>query len=203
MSEPAATAPARRKRPWVRALVDYAGLIGLLVGYFVERDLVRATWWLVGGSALGLAVGFVVERRIAPLPLLSGLAALVFGGLTLFFHDKRFLQLKPTLINLAFAAALFGGLLLKKNPLKALLGEALKLTDAGWRTLSFRYALFFCAMAALNEVVRRTQSEGVWTVFRAAGLPGLAVLFSLTQVPLMLKEGRAAEAAALAAETQD
>lgn len=192
----------RRSSPLMRAVVDYSGLIGLLIGYLVTRDLVRATWWLVGGSALGLAAGLIVDRRIAPLPLIGGLAALVFGGLTLVFHDKRFVQIKPTVINGLFAAGLFGGLVLKRNPLKALLGDALKLSDGGWRTLTLRYGLFFAGMAVLNEIVRRTASEAVWTYFRVGGLPGCAVLFSLTQLPMMLREGKAAEVAARAAETQ-
>ena len=192
----------------IRSLVDYGGPAAFVIAFFFRlrfvatagpigwalamgghgpRDLTGATWWLVGGSALALLAGWVLERRIAPMPLIAGGFALVFGGLTLFFHDPRFVKIKPTATNLCFAVALLGGLALGKNPLKALLGESLPLPDEAWRKLTLRYALFFLSMAGLNEWVWRTQSDEHWVLFRMPGLWILAVLFSFTQVPLMMK----------------
>lgn len=200
MADPTSRKPSS---PVVRAVVDYAGLAAFMAGYLVSRDFLVATGALVAASAAALLAGFVLERRVALLPLLSGGAALVFGGLTLIFHDKTFVQIKPTIINLALAAGLLVGLALRKNPLKALIGEQIKLTDAGWRRVTLRYAAFFVAMAGLNEGVRRGAGEGTWIVFRSLGLPALAVVFSLLQIPLMLKEGKVLEAAARALETQE
>jgi intracellular septation protein len=181
--------------------VDYGGLALFLVGYIVHhRDLVLATWWLVGGSAIGLIIGLVVEKRLATMPLLAGGAALVCGGLTLAFHDPRFLKVKPTIINLAFAVFLLGGTLMKRNPLKHLIGEALHMTDEGWRKLTLRYGLYFLFVAMLNEVVWRTQTDTTWTFFRFPGLQILALLFSFSQVPLIMKSAQQAEAEASADE---
>jgi intracellular septation protein len=198
-----AQAEPRKSSPVVRGAVDYAGPLGFLIAYFVTKDLVQATWVLVAVSALALAVGFAIERRIAPLPLMAGGAALVFGLLTVVFNDPTFVKIKPTVVNFVLGSALFIGLAMKKNPLKALMGDALKMTDEGWRKLSQRYGLFFWAMAVLNEVVRNTQSDAVWVVFRMPGLPLLAAVFAVTQVPAMLKDAKALEAALRAAETQD
>lgn len=181
------------QRKWVRGAVDYGGLALFLVGYLIHRDLIKATWWLVAGSAIGLIVGFVAEKRLATMPLLAGGAALVFGGLTLIFHDTRFLKVKPTIINLAFAVFLLGGTLLKRNPLKHLIGEALHMTDEGWRKLTTRYGLYFLFVAMLNEAVWRTQSDATWTFFRFPGLQILALLFSFSQVPLIMKSAEQAE----------
>lgn len=177
----------------VRAIVDYGGLLAFLIGYFVSRDIVQATWWLVGGSGIALAVGLIFERRLAPFPLIAGGAALVFGGLTLIFHDARFVKMKPSVMNAAFAIALLGGLALKKNPLKALLGSSINMPDDGWRKLTFRYGLFFAAVAGLNEAVWRTQPDDIWVVFRFPGLMILTVLFSFSQVPLMMKYAKTSE----------
>ena len=191
--------PAARK--WVRGVVDYGGLVAFLIGFFLNRGggmtsqeaLVQATWWLVGGSALGLVVGLAFEKRIAPFPLIAGGAALVFGGLTLFFHDVRFVKLKPTVMNSLFGVALLGGLILRKNPLKLLLGDAVKMPDEGWRKLTLNYGLFFLALAGLNEIVWRTQPDDIWVVFRFPGLLILSVLFSFAQVPLMMKYAKTDE----------
>ena len=191
--------PSARK--WVRGVVDYGGLVAFLIGFFLNRGggmtsqeaLVQATWWLVGGSLLGLVVGFVFEKRIAPFPLIAGGAALVFGGLTLFFHDVRFVKLKPTVMNSLFGVALLGGLILRKNPLKLLLGDAVKMPDEGWRKLTLNYGLFFLALAGLNEIVWRTQPDDIWVVFRFPGLLILTVLFGFAQVPLMMKYAKTDE----------
>jgi intracellular septation protein len=196
---PGAPSPA-----WLRAVVDYAGPVAFLIGFFAGgRNLLHATWWLVGGSAFALLLNLAVTRKIAPMPLIWGGAALLFGSLTLVFHDTVFVKMKTTFVDVALAAALLIGLKLNKNPLKMMMGEALKLTEAGWRKLAVRYALFFLCMAVLNEIVWRTQPDDVWVLFRMPGLVILALVFSLTQLPLMMREMKAAEAAARLTELQE
>lgn len=186
---------------WVRGLVDYGGLVVwlaaflayLIAGTAAKDALLQATWFLVGGSIVALLVGLIFERRIAPLPLISALLGIVAGGLTLVFHDVRFLKMKPTVVNFIFAAALLGGLAVRKNPLRSLMGEAIKMSEEGWRKLALNYGLFFLAMAALNEVVWRTQSDTFWVFFKFPGLLILSVLFSFAQAPLMMKYAKTDE----------
>ncbi len=184
-----------RNETLVRLGVDFGAPGAFLISYMITRDMLAATWWLVGGSALALLLGWVLEKRVAPLPLVAGGAAIVFGLLTLFFEDKRWIQMKPTFINLAFAAFLLGGVLLRKSPLKLILGEVMKMPDPVWRTLAIRYGVFFLCVAVLNEVVRQTQSEAAWVWFRMPGLQLLALVFSATQFPTMLRGAKAMESA--------
>ena len=201
--EPDAKASGRVVAPWMRSAVDYLGPAAFLIGYLVHKDILSATWWLVGGSVVGLVVAYVLERRVAILPAVWGGAALLFGVMTVVLHDPRIIKVKPTVINFALGMAMIGGLWLKRNPLKALIGDALKLSEEGWRRLTLRYGIFFFAMSALNEVVWRTQPEAVWVAFRWPGLLILAMLFALTQVPTMLKEAKAAEAGAALTELEE
>jgi intracellular septation protein len=174
--------------------VDFGAPAAFLAAYLATRDIMIATWALTLGSAVALAAGWIFERRVAPLPLVAGLAAIVFGGLTLFFHDERWVKAKPTALNLAFAVFLLGGVMLKRSPLKLVLGEVMRLPDAMWRTLAVRYGVYFLLVAILNEVVWRTQTTEVWAWFRFPGLQLLALAFSATQFPLMLKGARMIEA---------
>jgi len=96
-------------------------------------------------------------------------------------------------MNSLFGVVLLGGLILRKNPLKMLLGDAVKMPEEGWRKLTLNYGLFFLALAAVNEVVWRTQPDDIWVVFRFPGLLILSVLFSFAQVPLMMKYAKTDE----------
>jgi intracellular septation protein len=111
--------PLREKpSPWVRLGVDFGAPGAFLIAYFVSRDILTATWALVAGSAVALALGWVIEKRVAPLPLVAGFAAIVFGGLTLFFHDDFWVKVKPTALNLCFSGFLLGGVLTRRSPLR-------------------------------------------------------------------------------------
>ena len=190
------SAEGKKPSPWVRMGVDFGAPGAFLIAYFISRDLLTATWALVAGSAVALALGWLFERRVAPLPLVAGLAAIVFGGLTLIFQDETWVKIKPTALNLCFAAFLLGGLALKRSPLKVILGEVIRLPNDLWRKLTLRYGVFFLFVAVLNEVVWRTQPDAVWVVFRMPGLQLLALAFSATQFPLMMKGAKQMEAEA-------
>ena len=184
----------RPSSPWVRLGVDFGAPAAFLVAYLITDDIIRATFALVIGSALALAGGLIFERRVAPLPLVAGFAAIVFGGLTLLLHDDFWVKVKPTALNVAFAVFLLGGLALKRSPLKAILGEVVRLPEPMWKTLALRYGVYFLLVAGLNEVVWRTQTDEVWAMFRFPGLQLLALAFSATQFPLMMKGARMMEA---------
>ena len=207
MSAPTAETPAAKqtgaKPPWVRAMVDYAGPALFALTYVLRHDLLTATGALVAGSVAGLIVGFALERRVAVSPLIWGGAAIVFGVMTLVFHDPRILKMKTTFIDAALGLFLLSGFALGKSPIKLLMGQALTLSDRAWRGLTLRFGLFFLAMAALNELVWRTQPDAVWVAFRFPGLIILSLLFSATQVPGMLKDASALEAAVRLSEPQE
>ncbi len=179
-------------KTWLRVIVDYGALIAFAVAYFIaarhgdKEALITATPILMIGSVIAIAAGYLIEKRVAPMPLTYGAFALVFGGLTLIFHDKSFLKMKPTFAYAAFAIALGAGLLLKRNPLRALLGSSIVMPDAAWKTLTIRYALFFVASAILNEIVWRTQSDGMWVKYKLAYFV-VVLIFSFAQAPFLMK----------------
>lgn len=202
MSDTPNPAPARSTRAWIRTGIDYAAPAVSLIAYLVSHDFLVATWWLVGFSALAILVSFVLERRLAPLPIIYGAMALVFGALTLIFHDKVFIKMKPTFVDVTLGSGLLIGLLIGKSPIRLIVGDSLTLTDAGWRALTLRFGLFFLALAVLNEAIWRTQSDQVWLLFRFPGALIVSLLFAFSQLPLMLKDAKSAEAAARAVDTQ-
>ena len=112
----------------------------------------------------------------------------VFGGLTLYFDDKIFFYMKPTIVNILFAGILFiGNFFLRKNLLKSLLETSIKLEDQGWEILNQRWTLFFIFLAILNELVWRTQSEDFWVKFKVFGIIPITLIFTMFQINLINK----------------
>lgn len=172
---------------WVRLAVDYTGLAAFLITIAVTGSAIAASWAVVGGSLAALAAGFLFERRLAPIPLVTAIFGVIFGGATLIFHDERIIKMKLTILDAGFGIFLLTGALRGKNPLKALMGDAFHLPDPVVRTLTLRYALFFLALAAANEVIWRTQSTRVWGLYKFPGAMILIFLFAMSQTPLMMK----------------
>jgi intracellular septation protein len=138
-------------------------------------------------AALGVAM--LRYHKVPVMPLVSGAVVLIFGGLTLYLRDETFIKLKPTIVYLMFAGLLAAGLMLRKPLLELLLGPVFRLSEVGWRKLTWRWALFFVAMAICNELVWRNVSTNVWVSFKAFGFLPLTFLFALAQVPLMQRYG--------------
>jgi intracellular septation protein len=111
----------------------------------------------------------------------------VFGGLTLLLQNETFIKLKPTIIYLLFAGTLFGGMIFRKPLLAMVFDQMFHLTEEGWHKLTLRWALFFLALAVLNEIVWRTQSTDFWVAFKVFGVVPLTFVFAALQYPLLMK----------------
>jgi intracellular septation protein len=169
---------------WVKHLVDWGPLIAFFVAFKVG-GIMQATAVLIVVTTVLTGLGYVLMRKIQPMPIVTLVVVGVFGGLTIWLQDETFIKMKPTIILSLFAAVLIGGLVIGKPLLKSLMGSALELDDDGWRKLTLRFGLFFIVTAAINELVWRTQSTDVWVDFKVFGILALNVLFMLTQIPLI------------------
>ena len=179
---------------WLKPSVEYGPLAAFFIAYMIY-GLMPATAVLLAATALGLCLSLIFTRRVPWMPLITAVVVGVFGGLTLWFNDDTFIKMKPTIVQALFSVVLLGGLAVGRPLLKLLLGAAWPMDDRGWRRLTLRYGLFFAAMAALNEVVWRTQSTDFWVTFKVFGLIALTLLFALAQAPLMMRHHDAEEAA--------
>jgi len=185
---------ARPEPPWLRPATDYGPIAVFFVAYWLG-DLLWATGALMAATAVALALSLVVAGRVPLMPLITAGVVGVFGGLTLILQDETFIKMKPTIVQVLFAAILMAGLAFGRPLLKPLMGAAWSMDDDGWRKLTFRFGLFFIAMAALNEAVWRTQSTDFWVNFKVFGILGLTLVFALAQTPLMRRHHLAAEEA--------
>lgn len=164
--------------------------MGPLVAFFIANWKAGIFWGtgiFMAATALALTASWVMTRKIAMVPLVSAIFVALFGALTLWLHSELFIKVKVTLINALFGVVLLGGVALGRSYLKLIMGEAVRLTEAAWRTLSIRWGVFFFAMAGLNEVVWRNFSTDAWVNFKVFGLLPITLAFALANAPFMSK----------------
>jgi intracellular septation protein len=197
MSEPSINKPAPPK--WLSTLLD----LGPLVVFFAsnwwfgsKEDPTRGPIISTGVFMVAIIAALIISKwklgKISPMMWVSAILVTGFGALTLWFRDPKFIQIKPTLVYLLFAAILFAGLLRGKALLKYLLEFAFEGVDqAGWFKLSRNWAIFFVAMAGLNEIIRRDEwfSFDTWLSLKVWGVTILFFIFNMTQIPMLVRHG--------------
>lgn len=153
----------------------------------IGQPIFLATAAFMVAITISLSVSLWLTKRLPIMPLVSGVVVLVFGALTLWLHDELFIKLKPTIVNCLFGSVLLGGLLFGKSLLGYVFDSAFRLTDEGWRKLTFRWGVFFFVLAAINEIVWRSFSTDFWVSFKVFGVMPITLLFTLSQLPLIQK----------------
>src|SRR5271170_6983209 len=183
-----AAAPPQRKalNPTLKLVLEL-GPLALFFAAYSRLGIFAATGVLMAGVLVTLIVSYAMLKRIPIMPLVTAVIVLIFGSLTLIFHDETLIKIKPTALYVLFGAALFVGLWLKKPLLKILFDGALHVTEEGWRKLTWRWAFFFLGLAVLNEIVWRTQTTDLWVSFKVFGVMPLTFIFAAFQYPLLMK----------------
>ena len=176
-------------KPLIKLVADFGPLLVFFIIYFSnENDLKIAIPPFIVATLISLIVIYFLEKKIPMVPLTGGILITLFGGLTLYFDNKIFFYMKPTIINILFAAVLFFGKYFTKKPLlKIFFQNAMNLKDEGWKKLSNHWIVFFIFIAILNEIVWRTQTEAFWVNFKVWGLLPISFLFAASQISLINK----------------
>jgi len=203
----AVPAPPPAKHGWLNFAIDFGPLLVFFLTYkftsggdgtfAATTGAIKGTLAFMVAIVIAMAVSKWKLGRISPMLWMSGILVLGFGALTVWFHDERFIVMKPTIIYAAFAVLLLGGWALKKPMLKYLLQSALDgVTERGWLLLSRNWGLFFAALGVANHIMYELIQAGrmsfdLWLTIKVWGVTALSFLFTLTQLPVMLKNGLA------------
>ena len=177
-------------KPQLNPFLKLAFDLGPLVLFFVANSrygIFTATATFMVAVVAALAASYVLTRHLPIMPVVTAIIVLVFGGLTLILHDAVFIKIKPTILYALFGGVLLGGLSFGKSFLGVLFDSLFQLTDDGWRKLTIRWAIFFLALAVLNEIVWRNTSTNIWVDFKVFGVMPLTFLFGALQYPLLRK----------------
>jgi len=181
---------AATTKPQLNPLLKLALDLGPLVLFFFANGrygIFVATGTFMVAVIVALAASYLLMRALPIMPVVTAIIVLVFGGLTLILHNDTFIKIKPTIIYALFGAVLMGGLVFNKPLLGVVFDSLFHLTEEGWRRLTLRWAMFFFALAVLNEIVWRNASTDLWVDFKVFGVMPLTMIFGALQLPLLKK----------------
>lgn len=171
----------------LKFIADFGPLLIFFI-YYKKFGMTEAILPLIIATIVATGILYFVEKKIPKVPIISAVIVSLFGGLTLYFDNKIFFYMKPTIVNLLFASVLFfGSFFLKKNLLKSLLESSIQLEEKGWELLNKRWMIFFIFLAFLNEIVWRTQTEDFWVKFKVFGIIPITFIFMMFQINLIKK----------------
>lgn len=146
-----------------------------------------ATGVFMAAVVVALVLDYVLERKLSPVPIMTAVLVLIMGGLTIYLKNETFIKMKPTALYLIFGLTLLGGIAFNRLFLKYLLSLGFEMPDSAWRTLTFRYGIFFLVLAVANEIVWRNFPTDIWVDFKVWGVMPLLLLFSLSQAPFLMR----------------
>ncbi len=176
-------------KSFFKFVTDFGPLLVFFSFYYKsDKSLQIAIPPFVIATLIALILVWIIEKKIPMVPLIGGILITFFGGLTIYFDNPVFIYIKPTIINILFGLALMlGKFFTNESILKKMLGNALQLTDQGWSILNKRWIFFFFALAILNEIVWRTQSEEFWVNFKVWGMLPITFIFTAFQINIVNK----------------
>ena len=173
-----------------RMLFDFGPLLLFFVTNYIYSDLMLSVKVLVVATLVSLAASWYLERRVSLLAAIGCAALVFFAGLTIYFDNEFFIKIKPTVVTLLFAVLIAGGRLIGRNPLEAIIGKQIDLTQKGWRAISWLWVSMFTTSALANELAWRTLSTDDWITFKVFGLTAISFLFFVLSVPILQKYQR-------------
>ena len=175
------------ERPGRKLLLDLGPLVVFFAVNYATGDFMLAVKVLVGTTVVALAAGWLLERRVSMMALFGCIAVAFFGGLSVYFENDMFIKIKPTVLTVLLAAIIAGGRLIGRNPLGAIMGTQLRMSDAGWRAISWLWVAMFLTTALANEIAWRTMSTDDWVTFKVFGITAISLVFTVISVPIMTR----------------
>jgi len=171
----------------------------LLVFFLVnwKYGIFGATLSIMITLPISILLSHIINKHIPKMLIMSGVLVLIFGALTLYLKDERFIKIKPTIIYLLFSGVLGFGLMKGKSYLKYLLESTFpEMEEKGWMLITRNWSIFFGFLAILNEIVWRNLTTDQWVSVKVFGFTSLTFIFIFSQVFIIMKyliEGPAQE----------
>ncbi len=167
--------------------LDFFPLLLFFIAYKVWNIFV-ATGVLMAASLLQIVILWFWQKRVGSQYWIAFILIMLFGGLTIYFHDPAFLKWKVSIINWLFGAAfLLSGWLTRKTLIERMMGGNVSLPKPVYQRLNGMWGWFMIGLGTLNAVVAHFYSTAIWVDFKVFGMTALTVIFLVIQAVYLVR----------------
>lgn len=185
----------------MKFLFDFFPLLAFFVAFYLPEDreqgIYLATITIMVATFIQIAAYWLLYRKFEKMHLITFAVVLVFGALTIYLQDERFIKWKPTIVNWCFALAFIGSHFIgNKTLFQRMINMAdnrLVLPAAVWRRVNISWACFFVLLGLVNLYVAHAFSTEFWVNFKAWGMTLINIIFLAGVCVYMYKHIRQAE----------
>jgi intracellular septation protein len=186
MSTQVEAASPKAMSPLLKLILDLGPLVVFFATYKFFNIFV-ATGALMAVTIVTLAISYAITKTVSIIPLVTGVMVMIFGGLTIWLESDWFIKVKVTIIYVLLATGMYVGLYFGRPFAKVMLDAAFELPEHCWKTLTYRTAAMFLAIAGLNEVAWRVLTTDSWVTFKVIGVPIMMFVFFIGHAPFILR----------------
>tara|TARA_R110002167_G_scaffold90667_2_gene244150 strand:- start:69 stop:617 length:549 start_codon:yes stop_codon:yes gene_type:complete len=164
-----------------KLLLDFFPIVIFFV-VFKIYGIYYATGALMIASAVQISYLYLRYKKVEMMHVITLVLVVIFGGLTIYLHDDRFIQWKVSILNWLFAFILLASHFFMKKPvIRMLMEKNLELPDVIWKRLNMVWVVYFTILGAVNIYVAYNFSLNAWVNFKTFGLFGVTILFVIGQ----------------------
>ena len=162
----------------MKFLFDFFPLIAFFTAFYLpedrEQSIYTATYTIMIASLIQICVYWLLYKKFEKMHVITLVAVLIFGGLTIYLQDEIFIKWKPTIVNWCFAMAFIGSHFIGKKVLFERIvttaDERIEMPAPVWRKLNISWAVFFIFLGFVNLYVAYNFSTEFWVNFKAWGM---------------------------------
>lgn len=166
-------------------IYDFLLIVVFLIT-FKLYDIYVATGVIIAGAAIQVLITRLVHKRYDKKQIILLGLLLVFGGMTIYFHNSIFIKWKPTIVfwlmSLALLSSHFFG---KQTLIQRVMGHVFegKYTVPGaiWKKLNMAWTCFFILLGSINVFVAYYFTDAAWVNFKVYGVLSSFVVFAIAQ----------------------
>jgi intracellular septation protein len=147
-------------------VLEFGPIVVFLVS-FHHFHIYRATFILMIATIVSTVVTYKMQKRLPYLALYVAFLTIIFGYMTIEYHQPKFIQMKDTLYDATSALTLIIGMMINISFLKLAFNEVIPMPNRAWMKLTYAWTFYFILNAIANEYIRRTYSLQEWFDFKS------------------------------------
>lgn len=169
----------------MKFLFDFFPVLAFFIAFYVPEDrqqgIYIATYTIIIASVIQITLYRLLYKKFEKMHIITFIVVLVFGCLTIYLQDERFIKWKPTIVNWCFALVFIGSQFVGDKTLFQrminLADSKLQLPTQVWKNINLSWGLFFIFLGFVNLYVAYSFTTEFWVNFKAWGMTALNLVF--------------------------